>query len=92
MCEISDAAGDTRDVPLGTTAGRGGHDLSAPLTGVSFPIRVRALTISPVDIGVAGDVAVRNLRTDSGQRHRVVRHRGRLVGGSLRTQPSGAAR
>jgi hypothetical protein len=64
--EISDASGDTRDVTLGTTAQPGWNDMSASLTALSFPIRVRALTISPVDIGVAGDVAIRNLRTDSG--------------------------
>ena len=64
--QISDAAGDTRDVRLGTTTGSGWHDLSASLPGITLPIRLRALTISPTDIGVAGDVAVRNLRTDSG--------------------------
>jgi FtsX-like permease family len=64
--QISDSAGDIRDVPLGTVATPGWTDLSAPLTGVSFPIRVRAITISPTDIGVAGDVAIRNLRSDSG--------------------------
>jgi hypothetical protein len=64
---ISDAAGDPRDVALGTTARAGWSDMSASLTGVSFPIRVRALTVSPVTPGIAGDVAIRNLRTDSGQ-------------------------
>jgi hypothetical protein len=63
---ISDAAGDERTLALGTTAQAGWNDMSALLTGVSFPIRVRALTISPVTPGVAGDVAIRNLRTDSG--------------------------
>ncbi len=64
--QISDSTGDIRDVSLGTIASPGWTDLSASLTGVSFPIRVRAITISPTDIGVAGDVAFRNLRTDSG--------------------------
>ncbi len=64
--QITDAAGDTRDVLLGTTASPGWIDMSAPLTGVHSPIRVRAVTISPVDIGVAGDVAIRNLQTGSG--------------------------
>jgi hypothetical protein len=64
--QISDSSGDMQDVPLGTAANPGWNDLSASLDGVSLPIRVRALTISPTDIGVAGDIAVRNLRTDSG--------------------------
>ena len=64
--QISDAAGDTRDVRLGVTTGSGWRDLSASLPNVAFPIRLRAVTISPIDIGVAGDVALRNLRTDSG--------------------------
>ncbi|MGA7989248.1 MAG: ABC transporter permease [Candidatus Dormiibacterota bacterium] len=64
--QISDAAGDVRDVPLGTAETPGWSDLTASLTNVSFPIRVRALTISPTDVGVAGDVAIRNLRTDGG--------------------------
>ena len=64
--QISDSSGDVRELPFGTTATSGWNDVSAPLTGLSFPIRVRALTLSPTDIGVAGDVAIRNLRTDTG--------------------------
>ncbi len=65
--QISDSAGDVRSVPLGTTSAQAGwNDLRASLTDVAFPIRVRAITVSPTDIGVAGDVAFRNLRTDSG--------------------------
>jgi hypothetical protein len=65
--EISDSAGDTLELPLGTTTSQPGwNTLSASLTGASFPIRVRAISITPVDTGVAGDVAVRNLQTDSG--------------------------
>lgn len=64
--QISDSSGDIHALPLGTTANPGWNDLSASLTDVSFPIRVRAIIISPTDIGVAGDVAFRNLRTDSG--------------------------
>ncbi len=64
--EITDAAGDVRALPLGTAAGAGWTEMTAPLTGVRFPIRVRALTISPVDISKSGDVAVSNLRTDRG--------------------------
>ena len=65
--QISDATGDVRSVKLGTTSAQAGwNDLRASLTDVAFPIRVRAITVSPTDIGVAGDVAFRNLRTDSG--------------------------
>ena len=64
--QISDSTGDIRDLRLGTVANPGWNDLRASLTAVSVPIRVRAITISPTDIGVAGDIAIRNLRTDSG--------------------------
>jgi hypothetical protein len=64
--EVTDAAGDLRDLPLGTAAGPGWIDMSASLAGVRGPIRVRALTISPVDISKSGDVAFSNLRTGSG--------------------------
>ena len=65
--EITDASGDSRELTLGTTgATPGWNTLSVPLTGAHSPIRVRALSLSPLDIGVAGDVALRNLKTDSG--------------------------
>ena len=64
--QITDAAGDTFDVPFGTTANPGWINLKAPLNGARFPIRVREVAITPVDVGVAGDVAISNLQTDSG--------------------------
>ncbi len=64
--QISDSSGNVHDVPFGTAANPGWNDMTAQLTGVSFPIRVRAITMTPTEIGVAGDLAFRNLRTDSG--------------------------
>ncbi len=65
--EITDASGDSRDVSLGTTGTTPGWTvLNASLTSVHHPIRIRALSLTPLDIGVAGDVAIRNLATDSG--------------------------
>ncbi len=89
--QISDSADDVRDVPLGVTANPGWNDLTAPLTDVSFPIRVRAVTVSPTDIGAPGDIAVRNLRTDSGAVIEFIRRHRRLVAGIVRTESGGAA-
>jgi hypothetical protein len=65
--EITDATGNPREVLFGTTSATPGwNTMSALLTGVHDPIRIRALSISPVNIGIVGDVAIRNLATDSG--------------------------
>ncbi|MGH7722331.1 MAG: FtsX-like permease family protein [Candidatus Dormibacteria bacterium] len=67
--EITDASGRSATLALGALGSAGWRDLTAPLSDarsrVTYPIRVRALRIVPTG-GAAGDVAVQDLRTDSG--------------------------
>jgi hypothetical protein len=65
--QISDASGRTAILPLGTLGTPGWRDLTASLSAssVTYPIRVRALRMVPTG-NATGDVAVQDLRTDSG--------------------------
>jgi hypothetical protein len=65
--QISDATGSTLVLPLGMLGTPGWRDLTAPLnaSSVTYPIRVRALRLVPTG-NAGGDVAVQDLRTDSG--------------------------
>jgi hypothetical protein len=65
--QISDASGHTTILPLGTLGTAGWRDLTASLSAssVTYPIRVRALRLVPTG-NATGDVAVQDLRTDSG--------------------------
>jgi hypothetical protein len=67
--EITDSANRDVLLPLGTLSTAGWRDMTASLTAAqrpaTFPIRVRALRVVPTG-AVGGDVAVQDLRTDSG--------------------------
>ncbi|HSS38187.1 MAG TPA: hypothetical protein VLT58_05410, partial [Polyangia bacterium] len=68
--EITDATGRDTVMPMGTLGVAGWADLSAPLVThgapIAFPVRVRSLRVVPTGSNAVGDVAVENLRTDSG--------------------------
>ncbi len=68
--ELTDATGRDVVVPMGTLGAAGWTELSASLPSagqsLSYPVRVRALRVTPLGSNGAGDVAVENLRTDTG--------------------------
>jgi hypothetical protein len=67
--EITDSTGRDVRLTLGTLNATGWSDLTAPLGSagsLTYPLHVRALWLTPTGGNAVGDVAVENLRTDSG--------------------------
>ena len=68
--EITDATGRDLVLPMGTLRNAGWSELRASLSDArespAYPVRVRALHITPTGTNRVGDVAVENLRTDTG--------------------------
>jgi hypothetical protein len=68
--EVTDSNGSDVVLPMGTLRTAGWNELSASLSDVgqqlAYPVRVRALRVTPHGSNGVGDVAVENLRTDNG--------------------------
>jgi hypothetical protein len=66
---VTDASGRDLVLALGTLRSPGWFDLTASLSAagpITYPLHVRDLRLTPTGSDAVGDVAVENLRTDSG--------------------------
>ncbi|HEY7927383.1 MAG TPA: FtsX-like permease family protein [Candidatus Dormibacteraeota bacterium] len=70
VLEVSDAAGRSASLTLGSLGSVGWSEMTASLSAatrpLAYPVRVRAVHLELSGVRATGDVALANLRTDSG--------------------------